>query len=108
MITILPKNLIAHSYSLHHLGINNIGWTYNNINNVIEYLVEHNYIILGGDVYRLNGDIIKATYDSWYIDTTNLDNIVLKGKTKAISYINNYQLQHGNHYLYSLVFEKKV
>ena len=108
MITILPKKFIASSYSLQHLGINDAAWTYNDIGNVIEYLAQHNYIILVGDVYRLNGNVPESTYDSWYTNKTNVDNVIAKAKSKAIDYINNYHLRNGDQYLYSLVFEKQL
>lgn len=109
-ISCLPKKFISCSKSLQQLGINNVAWNYHDVLNVIEYLVEHGYVILGGDVYNINGDILESTYDSWHTDDASLDNqnLIAVAQARTIEYINNYHLRNGDQYLYSLVFEKQL
>lgn len=104
-----PEKLIASAYSLEQLGINNVAWNYHDIMQVIDYLAQHDYIILGGDVYLMNVDKIESTYDSWYINKTSLSHtdFVRIAQGKSVDYINNYHVRNGNQYLYSLVVEDR-
>lgn len=106
-LSCLPEQFIASSYSLQHLGINNSAWNYHDVISVIDYLAEHGYIILGGDVYLIKGDTIESTYDSWYINKTSLSHtdLVRIAQGKSVDYINNYHIRNADQYLYSLIVE---
>ena len=108
LISSLSEKFIACSYSLKNLGINNVAWNYKDTLNVIEYLVQYGYIILGGDVYRLHGHSLESTYDSWFIDKSDLPSgkPILIAQEKTIEYISMYHRRNGDQYVYSLVFEK--
>ncbi len=106
---LLPENFLTNSYSLDNLHINNVAWAYKDTLDVVEYLAEHNYVILGGDVYRFNGNSLESTYDSWYIQDTDLadKNAVLIAKKKSTEYITMYHNRNGSEFAYSLVLEKR-
>lgn len=100
---------MTHYYSLNPLGINNVAFKYHEIFTFIDYLAQHDYIILGGDVYRLNDNTLESTYDSWYIEQSDLasEKAVFIAQEKTIEYINMYHRRNGDQYAYSLIFEKR-
>lgn len=104
----LPKKIVDSSFSLRELGINNVAWDYKHIFEVIEYLTQQNYVILGGDVYRIKEDTIEITSDSWYTDDTSSyeEASIEVAQARTTEYINKYHLRNGNQYLYSLVCRK--
>lgn len=104
-----PTTFLNSAKSLKQLGILDIAWNWENAIMVIEYLSDHNYAILGGDVYRLNSGSLESTYDSWYQNkdiTKSREQFVEVAKRKAISYINQYHESNGDDFYYSVVFEK--
>ena len=56
-------------------------------------------MVLGGDVYELNGGEIIITYDSWSFSGSNF----IKSFEKASEYINNYYKNNGDDFIYTLV-----
>ena len=56
-------------------------------------------MVLGGDVYELNGDEIIITYDSWSFSGSNF----IKSFEKASEYINNYYKNNGDNFIYTLI-----
>lgn len=106
---LLPEKFITSSHPLDNLHINNVAWTYKDILDIVEYLAEHDYVILGGDVYRFNGKSLESTYDSWYIQDTDFadKNAVLIAKKKSAEFITMYHNRNGSEFAYSLVLEKR-
>lgn len=103
--SVLPKELIKLGYNLETLGIAEIAWKSEDIMKVIDFLIEKKYIILGGDVYLLNGKELEFTYDSWYIEESSSPSLVEESRKKAYEYINEYVKNNGQGYMYSVVFE---
>ena len=105
-----PSSMIDSSISLRELGIKELAWKWKDIKQVIDFLVEKKYAILGGDVYLLNNDQKIQTYDSWYIDRETgiswLD-YVKKGKNVTVDYINQYYVSNGDSYCYSIICAKQ-
>lgn len=106
---ILPNNFIKKAYSLDIIGHFGYAWNKKNVLNVVDYLTQNDYIILGGDVYKINGKIILTTCDSWYYNIDNriscVDNINFS-KNAAINYINDFYCECGDEYCFSLVVDK--
>lgn len=104
----LPKELVELAVSLKHLGISEIAWNWENVIKIIEYLNKNNCVILGGDVYKLNGSSIEVTYDSWYFnmdEAATKQELLQKSYNRAIAYVNQYHQSNGSKYYYSLVFK---
>ena len=106
---VFPSSVIDTAISLEELGIKDLAWKWKDIHNVITFLIDNEYAILGGDVYLLeNGEKI-ITYDNWYLDketgTSWLD-YVTKSKKVAIEYIDNYHINNGDSYCYSIIYSK--
>lgn len=90
--------------SLKRLGVNEIAFDYNHIMKIIEYCQKNRYIILGGDVYKKDGEIIIATTDSWYYSKCSI-----KESCKlATDYIMNYVHRNGYSFLFTLVLTKSL
>jgi len=108
IIEILPEEFKKSVIQLKVLGIDNVAWRYKDCMQIIEYLAERNFFILGGDVYKYENEIISSTYDSWYTDKNNSiprKNIIEFSKTKSLSYLKKYKDLNGDNFCYSLVVE---
>lgn len=106
---LFPFSVIDSAISLEELGIKELAWKWKDIHNVITFLVNNEYAILGGDVYLLENDEKIITYDNWYIDKetgTSWFDYVIKSQKKAIDYIDNYHIKNGDSYCYSIVYSK--
>ena len=63
-----PKELIDTSKSLENIGVLELAWNKENSIKVIDFLNKNDYLILGGDVYKLIDENLNSTYDSWYFN----------------------------------------
>lgn len=91
--------------SLESMGISEIAWKSQDALRVIDFLANHGYTILGGDVYTCIENGIQSTYDSWYINKSHSENFVRDSREKAFEYITHYKKYNGDNYLYSIIFE---
>lgn len=102
-----PKELTDLAKSLEHIGISGMAWNLENSIKVIDFLNENNYLILGGDVYKLIDGELNSTYDSWYFDkdkSKSSQELLHESRNRAIEYINKYHEINGQDYYYSIVF----
>ncbi|MBT9830305.1 Imm40 family immunity protein [Clostridium baratii] len=106
-----PKELIDTSKSLENIGVLELAWNKENSIKVIDFLNKNDYLILGGDVYKLIDENLNSTYDSWYFNkdkfSSNREMINASMKT-AKEYINKYSEMNGQEYYYSIVFIKSI
>lgn len=89
--------------SLLSLGINEYVWNKDDIKEILEELLEMKVGVLGGDVYKLERENIKMTYDSWYINDDNSETFYQISILKALKYIENYEKNNCGDFLYSIV-----
>lgn len=101
----LPREMLTNGISLNSIGIDETAWKFKQAIEVIEYLYNKGYLILGGDVYVFDGFSIKPTYDNWYHNKTESDNDLELGRKKAIEYITKHQVNYGDNYIYSIVYD---
>lgn len=106
----LSQNLINSAHSLEPLGILELAWDYEDILHVIELASENNMIVLGGDVYKKNGEQLVVTHDSWFFDDREMPlvHMIQKSKEKALSYIRTYREKNRLDYCYSIVMTKNI
>jgi len=71
---------------------------------ILDIIKEKEMVVLGGDVYGLNGYQVIITYDSWSFSGSNF----IKSFEKASKYINNYYKNNGGNFIYSLVVEERT
>lgn len=82
---------------------NELAWKLSDAFFVLRYMVEHQHIILGGDI--LNSEL-KHNYDSWYynVDTSkdSQENSKLS-YDKAVDYLQKYFERNGQNFYVVLV-----
>jgi hypothetical protein len=108
VINTLPENLIREARDLRHIGIAEFAWEYDFILDVMRILNENDYVILGGDVYKIDeeSEIISSTGDNWYFNKSHSEHDVIEGYKEAKEYVSNYEHRNGNCFCYSIVCEK--
>ncbi len=102
-----PKELTNLAQSLENIGISGMAWNLENPIKVINFLNENNYLILGGDVYKMIDGELNSTYDSWYFDkdkSKSSQELLHESRNRAIEYIKKYHEMNGQDYYYSIVF----
>ena len=105
--SILPEDLISKGINLESLGILEFGWKKTDALKVIEFVSENGHVILGGDVYKYENNVIDSTYDSWYTDdlaSNNYKYYIEESKKMSYEYICEYAKNNGDCYIYSIIF----
>ena len=107
MIDILPEKIVEKAYNLRSFGIVEFAWRYDSILEVINILRDNNYIILGGDVHKIEegGKIIPCIGDTWYHNRASSPSDVNESYKKAVDYINMYHKRNGDGFCYSVVVD---
>ena len=104
-INILPQELLNRGIFLRErIGVYEIGWKFDDAIKVLDIIKEKEMVVLGGDIYGLNGDEVIITYDSWSFSGSSF----IKSFEKASKYINNYYKNNGGSFIYSLVVEERT
>ena len=85
--SVISKELLKKGISLLSLGINEYAWDKDNIKDIFEELSKRKIGILGGDVYKIENETIKMTFDSWYMNKDSSEEFYQKSKLRALSYI---------------------
>ena len=99
-MNILPQELLNRGIFLREaIDVYEIGWKFDDVIKVLDIIKEKEMMVLGGDIYGLNGDEVIITYDSWSFSGSNF----IKSFEKASEYINNYYKNNGDNYIYTLV-----
>ena len=82
-------------------------WKYTDAVEVVNYLSQREYVLLGGDV--LNSDF-SYTYDNWYYSynhSISLEDNLKWSVLKAIEYVGWYNKKFGDGYYYIIVAADK-
>ena len=99
-INILPQSLLSRGIFLREkISVYEIGCKFDDVIKVLDIIKEKEMMVLGGDIYELNGGEIIITYDSWSFSGSNF----IKSFEKASKYINNYYKNNGDDFIYTLV-----
>ena len=95
-VNIVPQDLLERGIRLREeYGIYGIAWRFDDVMEVLKITRGKGMIILGGEVYRLNGNEPIITYDCW--DTKAEDDNAFE---VAIEYITNYRARNGDDFAY--------
>ncbi|AKB28472.1 hypothetical protein MSSIT_1753 [Methanosarcina siciliae T4/M] len=103
-----PEILLEKAVDLKEIGIYNYAWKSDESIATVEFLANNGFIILGGDVFSLNNEVIESTGDSWYFESENIREkaTIDESKEQAVSYIEKYAKKNTDEeYIYSIVFE---
>ena len=95
-VNIVSQDLLERGINLREkLGFYEIAWKFDDVMEVLKITRGKGMIILGGDVYRLNGNEPIITYDNWYTEEEDDNAFEL-----AIKYITNYRAKNGDDFIY--------
>jgi len=100
-----PMHLINKGYSLVPIGVSEMVWKFTDAIEIINFLANQGYPILGGDVYLEKDNVFESTYDSWYLEKSESKNFAEESRKKALDYIYEYAKNNGDQYFFSIVFE---
>ena len=81
--SVISKELLKKGISLLSLGINEYAWDKDNIKDIFEELSKRKIGILGGDVYKIENETIKMTFDSWYMNKDSSEEVLSKKQIKS-------------------------
>ena len=95
-VNIVPQDLLERGINLREkLGFYEIAWKFDDVMEVLKITRGKGMIIVGIDVYRLNGNEPIITYDNWYTEEKYDDAFEV-----AIEYITNYRARNGDNFAY--------
>ena len=102
----LPVRLLNSAHDLTNIGVREFAWEFSVALEVLRVAVLCGYLILGGDVYRLNRTtgLASSTGDSWYADQNTLSVGVIESAGVAERYIRMYHDRNGDGFIFSFVF----
>ena len=100
---IVSNKLLKKGISLTSLGINEIAWAKDDIKKIMEELGTKKIGILGGDVYRIDGEKIKITCDGWYMNDDDSEKFYQNSREKALNYIEDYERNNRGKFIYTIV-----
>ena len=101
--SVISKELLKKGISLLSLGINEYAWDKDNIKDIFEELSKRKIGILGGDVYKIENETIKMTFDSWYMNKDSSEEFYQKSKLRALRYIEDYEKNNCGEFIYTIV-----
>lgn len=96
-------NFQNRGYSLMELGVCEYAYEYNDVMEYINWLEKEQLVILGGDVYLIDGKNFEITYDNWYYQSEQSTHDSQQSIIKAKNYIENYVKNNGMQYVFSVV-----
>lgn len=102
---IFPKNLLECSISLKTLGIKEVAFDQEHVFDAINWCQTNKNIILGGDVYKMNGLSAESLGDSWYFEPNNSASDHEVSCKKAAEYIRKYIGLNKGRFAFSLVIK---
>jgi hypothetical protein len=86
------------------LGAKEWAWPYSEAMKLVEYLTNHDFVILGGEVLEKNNELEYET-SSWShnIEKKKIwSQNVRESKSKALKYIDFFHAKNGERYLYTI------
>lgn len=107
----IKDKILERSIDLSDYGIDDLAWHKNDALFLINYLINGNIGILGGDVYRLENSRLEPTYENWEcetIDNESKEVFFLRSKLESLKYIANYPIENENNVLFSISFTEKL
>ncbi len=99
--------LFEQGKSLSDIGVEEYGWKYPEIIEVLDFCVKKKYLVLGGDVYSSSDNKFTITGDSWYISSAELSSGNENDRDKAVKYISDYHKRNGDAFIYVPVLNNK-
>jgi hypothetical protein len=87
------------------LGTKQWAWHSGEAIKLVEYLTNHDFVILGGDVLEIKNCGLEYETSGWYYNPQKIKNWsenVKESKYKAMKYIEFFHAKNGDGYLYTI------
>ena len=106
----IPDEIYKTGISLEPMGSFGFAWKYKDIFEVLEYLKNNNYGILGGAVCEFDGETIFFNYDNWYLEQENMTwkEYVDASYEVTKNYIERYYEKNGDNYCYDIAASTEI
>lgn len=111
MIQDYIKKIIENVVSLENYGINDLTWEKKDATALLTSLMTDDIGILGGSVYKIEGERLIPMYDNWSCEPNEKETrceYYLRSKTKALDYIGKYPVYPGEKIIFSLACTENV
>ncbi len=108
---IIKEEIIQKSISLERYGVNDLAWSKEDAQNLIESIMKDKVGILGGDVYKLASNRLEPLYDNWSCkpnQTESSEEYFLRSKTESLNFIENYPIQPEENVVFSITFTEEL
>jgi len=101
----IPDEIYENGISLEPVGVFGFAWKYKDIFEVLDYLKNNSYGVLGGDVYKFHGERLFSTYDNWSLEPQGIPwaEYVNASYEMTKNYIERYYEKNGDNYCYDIV-----
>lgn len=90
----LPPQLASKTIDLTNTGLDEFAWSREDALLVLDFFLEHQIVVLGGDVLELRDSKYHHTYDNWHFDPSVTNPPALNSKNSiqvAKAYIQGYR-----------------
>lgn len=104
-MSVTEINILGKGVSLSEIGINEYGYSWEYIDDVLAEIEKLNLTILGGDVYTFGDNGLMLTFDNWYYSLLDIPSDSILSVDKAREYIHNYIDKNGKDYYFSFVLK---
>lgn len=103
--------LMKKAISLEKYGLNDLAWKKEDALELIKSLMTDPIGVLGGDVYKINGDRLIPLYDNWSCDPNKNEgqkSHFQRSKFASIKYIENYPIHSNEEIVFSITFTEHL
>jgi hypothetical protein len=107
----LIEEITKKSIGLEKYGLNDLAWSKEDAQNLINLLMTEKIGILGGDVYQLTSYSFRPLGDNWsceYNYNELIDDYYLRSKIESLKYINNYPVSDEEGIIFSITFTEQI
>lgn len=105
------KKLHKNSINLESFGVGELAWKKQDAMDVIISIMTETIGVLGGDVYKLDLNHLKAIGDNWFCemrDNESRDEFYLRSKMETLKYIEQYPCSQADTYVFSMTFTDQI
>jgi len=103
----IKEKLAQKSISLERYDIDDLAWTKEDAENLINTIMKDKIGILGGDVYKLTATRLEPLCDNWFCEPAKAESeeeYYLRSKVESLRYIKNYPIAAEEDIVFSITF----
>lgn len=107
----IKEKIIEKAISLEKYGINDLAWSKEDAQALINSIMKDRVGILGGDVYKIESNRLEPLYDNWSCEimkNESQEEYYLRSKIESLKYIENYPVQSEEKVVFSITFTEEL